>query len=368
MPVEIQELPCREGHIGLLTLNSPSTSSTASTDIAASLQNCLKHWASDERICVVLIRDAGENGFCTGNNLRNLYPSLISAEQTEAAFDAFKQEYELGYTLHSFPKPIVGIGHGTITGSGLSLFSACRYRLLTPNATLAMPEASLGLFPGVGASWLLNRLPGRLGLFMGLTGAQLNITDALRVGLADMALPYNNEHHLLSSLQAERWSGRKAADDSRLFRLLTQFETSDYHALPASHLELHEQDIARLCAGTHLHDIAGQLLGAHVDTVWWQTCMETLKGVCPVSAWLIWNQLKKAQQMSLKDVFRMELAMAWECVRRPDLTEGIRARLIECDQNPQWSFPRIQEVPEAVIDAHFPPVWSDQTDPMQLEQ
>lgn len=71
--------------------------------------------------------------------------------------------------------------------------------------------------------------------------------------------------------------------------------------------------------------------------------------------------------MSLKDVFRMELAMVWECVRRPDLTEGIRARLIDRDQKPQWSFSRIEDVPEAIIEAHFSPVWNDQMDPMKLE-
>ena len=66
----------------------------------------------------------------------------------------------------------------------LGLLAACRYRLATPDVTLAMPEISIGLFPDVGASWFLNRLPGRIGLFMGLTGARLNITDSIRIGLA----------------------------------------------------------------------------------------------------------------------------------------------------------------------------------------
>lgn len=367
MFVEVQELPCREGHIGVLTLNNPATLNALSEAMIITIRNSLSQWAEDDRICVVLMRGAGNRSFCAGGNIRDLYLSLTGADDPEAAFSVFRHEYELDYTLHRYPKPVVGLGHGIIMGGGLGLFSACRYRLLTPDAALAMPEASIGLFPDVGASWFLNRLPGRLGLFMGLTGARLNVTDALRVGLADMALPAEGPKTLLEQLQHERWSGHSAADDNRLFRLLNQLENPDYRSLPASHLEQHERDIARLCAGTSLPEIVSQLKTSSIDSEWWRACVATLKAGCPVSAWLIWNQLQKAQQMSLKDVFRMELAMVWECVRRPDLTEGIRARLIDKDQNPQWSFSQLEEVPEAVIEAHFLPVWNDETDPMQLE-
>ncbi|MBU2873195.1 enoyl-CoA hydratase/isomerase family protein [Marinobacter salexigens] len=366
MSVEVQELPCREGHIGLLTLNTPSTLNALTEEMIVTIRSSLKRWAEDDRICILVIRGTGAKSFCAGGDIQFLYRSLTGAEKPESAFSVFRHEYELDYTLHRFPKPVVGIGHGIIMGGGLGLFSACRYRLLTPDATLAMPEMSIGLFPDVGASWFLNRLPGRLGLFMGLTGARLNVTDALRVGLADIALPNSDHQCLLHSLQEEAWSGRVASDDSRLTQLLSQFETPDYSALPTGHLELHERDIARLCAGISLPEIIDQLLAAHVESEWWQACMKTLKGGCPVSAWLIWNQLKKAQQMTLKDVFRMELAMVWECLRRPDLTEGIRARLIDRDQNPQWSYDGIKEVPQSVVDAHFLPVWNDETDPMQL--
>lgn len=367
MSVEVQEITCREGHIGLLTLNAAATLNALTEDMILAMRRSLARWAEDERICLVVIQGAGARGFCAGGDIRELYQALTGAGNTESAFSVFRHEYEMDYAVHTFPKPVVAIGHGIIMGGGLGLFSACRYRLLTPDAKLAMPETAIGLFPDVGASWFLNRLPGRLGLFMGLTGARLNVTDALRVGLADMALEDTSAQGLLSQLQAECWTGQPARDDNRLFHLLSQNEIRDYQTLPASHLERHERDIARLCAGTELPDIVDQLQAAPIEGDWWQACMSTLKGSCPTSAWLLWNQLRKAQQMSLKDVFRMELAMVWECVRRPDLTEGIRARLIDRDQNPQWSFASLADVPEEVIDAHFQPVWNDQTDPMQLE-
>ncbi len=367
MSVEVQELPCREGFLGLLTLNSPGTLNALSEAMVEQAQSALDRWATDDRVCLVVVQGAGERAFCAGGNIRLLYDALSGHGDQDAPYRFFTREYRLDYSLHRFPKPVVGIGHGVVMGGGLGLLSACRYRLVTPDLTLAMPEISIGLFPDVGASWFLNRLPGRLGLFMGLTGARLNVTDTLRVGLADMALLPEDRDTLLTRLQEQRWTGGAAADDNRLFRLLNQMPAPDYRALPASNLEQHEQAIARLSAGGELPAVVDQLLDSDIDSDWWRACMDNLRGGCPVSAWLVWTQLKKAQQMSLKDVFRMELAMAIECSRRPDLPEGIRARMVDKDQKPAWSCASVSEVPEEVVAAHFEPEWDDETDPMHLQ-
>ena len=261
---------------------------------------------------------------------------------------------------------MITLAHGAVMGGGLGLLTASRYRLVMPDTVVAMPEISIGLFPDVGASWFLNRLPGRLGLFMGLTGARLNVSDVMRVGLADMALLPNQAEELVARLQQERWTGESAVDDNRLFRLVKQLEHPDYRALPESQLARHEQTISALSAGDKLPDVVDQLLAAEETSDWWKAAMDNLRGGCPVTAWLVWTQLKKGRQMSLKDIFRMELAMASRCTQRPDLREGIRARLIDKDQSPSWSFSSVAEVPEDVVASHFSPELDDTNDPMGL--
>jgi enoyl-CoA hydratase/carnithine racemase len=366
MSVEIQELACREGYIGQLTLNSPATLNALTEQMIIDLQNTLDRWAEDSRICLIILQGAGDRAFCAGGDIRELYAALKNNGNVDAPSHVFAREYRLDYTIHCYPKPVLGIAHGIVMGGGLGLLSACRYRLATPDITLAMPEIAIGLFPDVGASWFLNRLPGRIGLFMGLTGARLNISDTIRVGLADMALLPENKSKLLAQLQDQYWTGEPAADDNRLFRLLTQMNAPNYRTLQSSNLEQHEQTIARLCAGDELPAIVDQLLTANITSDWWKACVGNLQKGCPVSAWLVWTQLRRAQQMSLKDVFRMELAMARACMRRPDLLEGIRAVAIDKDYNPKWSFDTVEAVPEDLINAHFKPVWDDDNDPMQL--
>lgn len=366
MPLKVQEFPCRKGRLGLMTLNAPGSLNALSHAMITEVLDTLERWALDDRICLVVLQGAGERAFCAGGNILELYRSLTGAGDPEAPSRFFTTEYRLDYFMHRYPKPLVCMAHGAVMGGGLGLLSASRYRLVTPDATLAMPEISIGLFPDAGASWFLNRLPGRLGLFMGLTGARLNSADAIRIGLADLVLAREDREGLLTKLQEQDWSGEPEADDSHLLQLLEQAQTGDYRTLPQGHLERHEQDIARLAAGDELPDIVDRLLGADISSDWWQACMTNLKGGCPVSAWLVWRQLKEARQMSLKDAFRMELAMALECTRRPDLAEGIRARLVDRDQKPAWSFPDLRSVPRELVDAHFQPEWDDESDPMGL--
>jgi len=368
MSLEVQEFACREGCLGILTLNAPKSLNALTEDMVNQALAALTQWATDERICAVIIRSKGERSFCTGGDIRALYGALQDQGDTGAARRFFTREYRLNYQLHRFPKPVVGIARGMVMGGGLGLLSACRYRLVSPDATLAMPEISIGLFPDVGASWFLNRLPGRLGLFMGLTGARLNAADALRVGLADLVIEPDDIDTLIGRLQEERWQGEPAADDSRLLRLLSQMETTDYHRLARAHLESHEQTIARLTAGDELPAIVNRLQSSGGNDPWWQQCTQTLAAGCPVTAWLVWHQLRKGQQMSLMDSFRMELAMAHECTRRPDLAEGIRALVIDKDLAPVWSHPSVDDVPEAVISRHFQPTWDDSDDPMKLQE
>jgi len=366
MSIQVEERPCQAGSIGLITLNSPKTLNALSGEMIDHLQQTLDGWAESPAICMVILRGAGTRGFCAGGNIRELYQALADNGESPTAADYFVREYRLDYTIHQFPKPVITLAHGTVMGGGLGLLTASRYRLVMPDTVFAMPEITIGLFPDVGASWFLNRLPGRLGLFMGLTGARLNVSDIMRVGLADMALLPDQADGLIARLQQERWTGASAEDDNRLFHLVRQFEHPDYRALPEGELARHEQTIARLIAGDQLPDIVARLLAAKQTSDWWKAAMDNLRCGCPVTAWLVWTQLQKGRQMSLKDIFRMELTMATRCTQRPDLREGIRARLIDKDQSPEWSYGSVAEVPEDVVESHFSPELDDTSDPMGL--
>lgn len=363
MTIRTEIRDCREGRIGLITLDAPQSLNALSEAMINEMQATLDQWADDPSICLVLLWGNGERGFCAGGDIRELYSALDGPDGHQHAVRYFTAEYRLDYSLHIFPKPVVCWAHGATMGGGLGLLSASRYRLLSPSAQLAMPEISIGLFPDVGAGYFLNRLPEGIGLFIGLTGARLNQTDSLRIGLGDMAVADERPDALLASLLDTRWTGQTAADDNRLYRLLNQFSRDQGVRLPESHLADHEQRIARLCRGESLPEVLHKLTHESVDDPWWQAAIRNVTEGCPTTAWLVWEQMLRARQFSLKEIFRMELTMAVRCCEGKELKEGIRARLIDRDQSPQWDYDSIEAVPAEHIEHYFTAPWSAADDP-----
>lgn len=242
-------------------------------------------------------------------------------------------------------------------GGGMGLLQAARYRMVTPSLKLAMPEVAIGLFPDVGASHFLNRLPGSIGMFMGLTGAALNIADALRVGMADFAVPEDGLAQMLQALQRENWSGRVETNDGHLHNVLQQFAAQHRLDLSDSNLEHHEQFISRVCRGRDVAAVVNQILSAEGETEWFRMAQQNLAAGCPTSAHLVFEQLHRGLQLGLAEIFQLELNMAVHCLRHQDFREGIRARIIDKDQQPQWAHPDVASVPAGWVRSHFQSPW-----------
>ena len=84
---------------------------------------------------------------------------------------------------------------------------------------------------------------------------------------------------------------------------------------------------------------------------------KTLSEGCPLTAHLVWEQIQRARHLSLAQVFQMEYTLSLNCCRYPEFSEGVRARLIDKDQQPHWHWPDINTVPDAVVQAHFTKAW-----------
>jgi len=86
--------------------------------------------------------------------------------------------------------PVLAAIDGVCFGAGLQLVIACHVRAVTPRASLAVMEPRWGLVPDLGASWRLPRLVGlgRATELM-LSARRVDATEALAIGLADIALP-----------------------------------------------------------------------------------------------------------------------------------------------------------------------------------
>ena len=125
--------------------------------------------------------------FCAGGDVRAILDSAHKHDGLAPQF--FTTEYRLNGTIRRYPKPYVALIDGYAFGGGLGVSVHGSHRVVSENAVLSMPETAIGLFPDIGGSYFLSRLPGQIGMYLGLTGVRLNAADALYAGLATHFVP-----------------------------------------------------------------------------------------------------------------------------------------------------------------------------------
>lgn len=367
--VEFQELRTPSGHaVGFARLNAPKSLNALSLEMVRLLYSRLREWDSDASIACVVLYGAGEKGFCAGGDVRSLYRAITEHGATAtnpAALAFFSEEYRLDYRIHLYRKPIVVWANGIAMGGGLGLLAGASHRVVTESSRLAMPEITIGLFPDVGGSWFLRRMPGYTGLFAGLTGASLNAHDAKHAGFADHFLADSQFEEMRRRLQSARW-GRSADDNRRIVsEILAVLAQQSMVALPSSNLQRHAVAIEAFFAHTDLMEAVERIRDAQGKDEWLQRAANSLAAGSPTSASLIWELHRRALTLSLADVLRMELVVAMQCCAHPDFRDGVRALLMERGSKPRWTPDRLKAISPQWLAEHFAePVWPDGHHPL----
>lgn len=361
-PVLFEERTCANGmRVGFATLNAPRTLNGFSLAMAHLLSERLAAWQADDGIAAVVLQGAGEKAFCAGGDLHGLYQSMQahrasgSTAITDNAFAAefFAVEYRLDHAIHHYPKPVLCWGHGIVMGGGLGLMAGASHRVVSERSKLAFPEISVGLFPDVGGSWLLNKVPGNAGLFLGLTGALLGPGDAIHAGLADVHIVEEQRAAVLEALLQHTWSGEGRADKAGLDGLLQGFAS----AAPAGPLQQHAALIDTLCQDDGLEAVVGRILALDSEDAWLQAAVKTLKAGAPGSARLAYELRRRSAGASLAQVFRLEYIAALHACAHGDFAEGIRALLIDKDRNPHWQHASLAGADAAWAQDYFTAPW-----------
>lgn len=367
--VRFEEIPTQHGlRLGMAKLNAEKSLNALSLDMIRLLDTRLRRWAEDPEIACVVLHAAGEKAFCAGGDIRSLYKAIKeqpSVTPNPMALAFFTEEYRLDHLLHRYPKPLLVWGCGIVLGGGLGLMAGASHRVVTETSRIAMPEVTIGFFPDVGGSWFLRRMPIRTGLFMALTGVQINGRDAVVGGLADYFLRASDWNALFARLPGARWTSDAGENRDVLSALLREFASQATGVMPASNFKAYEQEIQSFCGGDSGEEMIARIASYDGDEEWLQRAAKTLRAGSPTSALLGFELQRRTRHLDLADTLRLELIVAIQCTARPDFTEGVRALLIDKDNEPQWQPRTLAEVTPQWIDGHFTaPVWPDSRHPL----
>ncbi len=356
-PLLLFEHATASGHVlAEARLNSEATLNALSLPMIDILHPALDRWAADPRVVGVLLTGAGDRAFSAGGDIQALYRAMAKNHDAGTVVDDypfrfFEQEYRLDHRIHTFPKPVVSVGHGVVMGGGLGVFSGARYRLVTEKSRIAMPEVTIGLFPDAGATCLLKNMPRHLAVFLGCTGAQMNGADALAIGVATHAVAAAHRGAVLDALIDLPWKGEPEGDHRRLGACLGELPVGEMPATQVGDVPEHlSPDGALLDVVQRIRDLAGR-------SAWIDAGIAAMNRGCPTSVGIVVEQLQRAPALDLADCFRLEMVIATHCAHHPDFAEGVRALIIDKDNQPRWQHGRLEDLPQAYVAEHFQPPW-----------
>ena len=356
--------------MGVARLNAEKSLNSLTLEMIDLLSERLAVWAADPAIALVMLEGAGERAFCAGADLLRLHAACVahhaSPQQRDItanryALDFFAREYRLDYLIHTYPKPVLCWGHGVVMGGGMGLMVGASHRVVTEQVRIAMPEINIGLYADVAGSWFLARAPGRTGLFLALTAAQLGASDAIFAGLADYQVRHAHKAQVMAALIAQAWHTDAALNRRELTRVLQSFATPAGSGGP---LHNHLDVINALCSDDEASGIVHAITSLASEDEWLKRAAATLAAGSPTTAVLSVALQRRLKHASLAEVLRAELVASLSCAAQPDLAEGIRALLIDRDKQPHWRPARIVDVSAELIDGFFTSPWSAQAHPL----
>lgn len=353
--------------IGVATLNSEKSLNALSLPMVELLLPKLQAWKEDNQISMVLLQGAGDKAFCAGGDIRDLFHNMLASPGVYQPYveDFFTKEYTLDYLIHTFDKPVLVWGNGIVMGGGLGLMAGASHRIVTSTSRIAMPEMAIGLYPDVGGSWFLNRMPKGCGLFLGLTGASINAADAKLIDLADHFIPHDKKALVIEKLKSIRWGNTIALNHQKLSDELLNLEELSRNQQPASQIRLHQEAIAALAEQPDLASAMQSILDIKGEDSWLNKAKTSLQYGSPITAHIVYRLLQLGQSKILADSFRLELGLSVQCGKLGEFTEGVRALLIDKDQQPKWLYPDVTAVPVAVIDELFCSPWEKDQHPLR---
>ena len=338
------------GGLGRLTLNRPRAINALDLDMIHQLHAALDAWEHDSEVDIVLLDGAGERGLCAGGDVRGLAERVMSGRADDSAL-FFRDEYALNARIAEYPKPVVALADGITMGGGIGVAGHAAIRIVTERSQLAMPETRIGFTPDVGGTWLLAHAPGRLGEYLGLTGAVMDASDAIYAGFADHFVPSENLDGLRDALETR-------ADPSSPTELVLLFDETP----PASSLERARVWIDDAFAGETVTDIIERLRARPEAEA--SATADLLGELSPTGLAVTLASVRRSRGLpGLRDALEQEYGLVmWFATTQHALAEGIRAQVIDKDRSPKWQPATLADLPaevaaSALAHRHDVPLW-----------
>lgn len=326
-----------------LKLNRPEALNTLNREMVLQLHQALTQAAEDDTCRCVILCGSGEKGFCAGGDIKAM-ASDVREGRRDQVLEFLEQEYALDLFIHEMTTPVIVLAQGVCMGGGLGLAAGADFVVADETTRMSMPESRIGFFPDVGATgWLFAKCPPGYPEFLGLTGYELRGMECVRAGLATHCLTGGSLldlHEELVSLDPNNLP----EDPLQLRSLLLQ--SVEQRAVRATTADVAMDSwVETFFAGADsVSAIRASLQACSLEHDLCRFVFSEFAARSPTSLVLTLQLLRRNQGRAMAEVFEADLRAAEFMLSHPDFLEGVRARLLDKDNQPQWVPSKIEDV------------------------
>lgn len=318
-------------------------------------------------IKTIVLQSSGAEAFSYGHNMRAVRRALLENNDRQYVSKQFREVSKLAYYIATCETPVITILNGSVFGSGAGVGCFADYVISNPGTKFATPEVSYGYMPDAGNIFLLKKVdqkfPG-LGMFLGLTGAQIKGTDLIQCGISThIGMPG------AASLIMENFAGEYEKSQTR-----TKLHDAVMHAVENDKMMWSEplsfaQDLPAIERCFHGRSTVEQIVaelqsladsvpdGKNVIAIEWaKRTLIALSRVSPLALKTAHRALYRAisEDLSLHACHNMEFRAGQHLVNSDDFKAGIDA-LVSGRAMPQsWpSGETIESIDDAIVEEFF---------------
>ena len=334
----------QRGALSVVTLQRPQALNALTCEMRAGLAELLPKVARDPMIYAIAIRSESDRVFSVGGDVREIVS--LAQRDMAAARKAFADEYYLNWQHECFSKPTIALINGMVMGSGVGITAYGTHRVAGEGYRFSMPETAIGLFPDVGVSYLLSRMPHHIGLYLGLTGRRISRAAAYDLGLVTHCIAAAEFDVILAEV----------ADVQPVDRVL-----DTRHEDPGpSELAPVAGVIEQCFSATSVEQILASLDAiTGQDHDWAQKVAAELRARSPIALKVTHRHIRAARDLDLRKTLLVDYHLAHGFLQSHDFPEGVRAQLIDKDGEPRWQPKNLAEVTATMVNEFFKPVPDD---------
>ncbi len=333
----------QEQRLAKVIINHSDRKNAITKSMREDLISTYKKWVAEPEIYAITIEAQEPTIFSSGADLVEIHEAYLQSKADAVAL--FRQEYETMWSIECYTKPLITMINGAVMGGGVGLIQFGTHIVAGENFSWSMPEVKMGLFPDIGITYLLAKMPSNIGLYLALTGRSITRQDGLYLGLLEHCIDSQHFEQIQSQLAQADPIDPLLDNLHRSSNANQSIEKSEV----AQKAALIEQIFSHPTIETILEALKAQ---DDEHESWAKEVIADLQSAAPISLKVTLEAMKRAKNLKLEEALEQDYILAQHFLSANDFIGSIKARLFE-KTTPVWMPATLEEVSESMVAGYF---------------